>query len=325
MTQNASERLIWFLKCLGAPLSYRSEAAGVALGLVGTLAAALLIVHLLKKRQADARSESLLVGLLAFSFASLVLVALARLGFAWDVSRYQSLSLLFWLSLVLLGLRVLPRDGRRGLQLRAGLIVLTSCWLLGALLPEHNRALKKARPVAAKTRSANTALLLGVKNFPSYEFVMPQSDKEKKIDRASMHRDFLRERRLGVFASMQQKLIGSALATHYERVDASQCEGVMAGSRSTVAGPTQKVIEVEGRILNSAQSPAAALILVTNRQGVIIGLGRNNRRHFDPLGWGGESRDRWEGFVLAAPREIKAAWAISKEGEACPIRLEAVR
>ena len=102
----------WFLACLGSPLSWLSRDAGSALALAATLAAAALSLRLLARRSEASRGECLLVGLMLFSWGAAALIALGRTSLwpeSWEAARYQTIVLLFWLSLLASGAPRAPR------------------------------------------------------------------------------------------------------------------------------------------------------------------------------------------------------------------------
>jgi hypothetical protein len=310
----------WFLGCLGSPLSWLSRDAGSALALVATLAAAVLSLRLVARRSLASRGECLLVGLLLFSWAATALIALGRTSLwpeSWEAARYQTIVLLFWLSLLLLALLALRGEQLRRRVLRALLMLAAAIWLAAAVLPGHFRQAEAIGSFAAKVRAANLALLFGVSHRPDYVHVLTFSDRKLGLDSAAAHWDFLHERGLGVFSDPRRDLMGLVLDEAFSSAAPDLCRGevVQVDRVPTRGGPA---LRLRGWAWDVAAGRPPSTLLATDARRSIVGLGSPLRRRLGPPGWREGERPVWLGYARVRSGSFDV-WALLESGEICRI------
>ena len=310
----------WFLACLGSPLSWLSRDAGSALALGATLAAAARLLRLVARRSKASRGECLLVGLMLFSWGAAALIALGRTSLwpeSWEAARYQTIVLLFWLSLLLLALLALRGERLHQRVLRPLLVLAAVIWLAAAVLPGHFRQAEVIGSFVAKVRAANLALLFGVSHRPDYVYVLTFSDRKLGLDSAAAHWDFLRERGLGVFSDPRRDLLGRVLDEAFASADPDLCRGevIRADRVPTRRGPA---LRLRGWAWDVAASRPPSYLLATNARRSIVGLGSPLRRRLGPPGWREEERPEWHGYARARSGPLDV-WALLESGGVCRI------
>ncbi len=310
----------WLLACLGSPLSWLSRDAGSALALAATLAAVALSLRLLARRSEASRGECLLVGLMLFSWGAAALIALGRTSFwpeGWEAARYQTIVLLFWLSLLLLTLLALRGERPHQRVLRPLLMLAAAIWLAVAVLPGHFRQAEEIGRFVAKARAANLALLFGVSQRPDYVHVLTFSDRKLGFDSAAAHWGFLHERGLGVFSDPRRDLMGRVLDEVFSSADPDLCRGevIRADPVPTRYGPA---LRLGGWAWDIAASRPPSYLLVTDARRSIVGLGTPLRRKLGPLRWREGERPAWHGYARVRSGSFDV-WALLESGEVCQI------
>lgn len=310
----------WLLACLGSPLSWLSREAGSALGLGGTLAAVALSLRVVARRSAATRAECLLVGLLAFSWGATALIAVgrtARWPEGWKEPRYQTIVLLFWLSLVLLGLFALRGERPYQRALRASLMLATVGWLGALVLPAHLRQAESIGRFVAKVRAANLALLFGVSHRPDYLHVLNFQDRKLGLDSAETYWGFLSERGLGVFSDPHRNLMGRPLDEVFATADPARCRGevIRADPVPTRSGPG---LRLRGWAWDVAASQAPSQLLVTGARRSVVGLAAPLGRPSGRWRWTEDERPPWHGYAHARRGEFDV-WALLESGEVCHV------
>jgi hypothetical protein len=310
----------WLLACLGSPLSWLSRDAGIALALAATLAAAALLLRLLARRSEASRGECLLVGLMLFSWGAAALIALGRTALwpeSWEAARYQTIVLLFWLSLLLLALLALRGERPHQRVLRPLLMLGAAVWLAVAVLPGHFRQAGEIGSFVAKARAANLALLFGVSQRPDYVHVLTFSDRKLGFDSAAAYWGFLHERGLGVFSDPRRDLMGRVLDEAFSRADPDLCRGevIRADPVPTRYGPA---LRLGGWAWDIAASRPPSYLLATDARRSIVGLGTPLRRKLGPLRWREDERPAWHGYARVRSGSFDV-WALLESGEVCQI------
>jgi len=310
----------WLLACLGAPLSWLSRGAGSALALGATLAAAALSLRLVARRSATSRSECLLVGLMLFSWGAALLIALGRASLwpeSWEAARYQTIVLLFWLTLILAALLALRGERAHQRALRPLLMLAALIWLATAVLPGHLRQAEQIASFAEEVRAANLALLFGVSDRRDYVHLLTFSDRKLGLDSAARHRAFLNERGLGVFSDPRGRLMGRVLDEVFPSADPEMCRGeaVRADRVPTRSGPA---LRLEGWAWDVAAGRAPAYLFATDARGSIVGLGTPLRRRLGLPGRREDERPEWRGYARVQGDSFDV-WALLESGEVCRI------
>jgi hypothetical protein len=310
----------WLLACLGSPLSWLSRDAGSALALAATLAAAALSLRLLAGRSAASRGECLLVGLMLFAWGAAALIALGRTSLwpeSWEAARYQTIVLLFWLSLLLLALLALRGERLHQRVLRPLLMLAAAIWLAAAVLPGHFRQAEAIGSFAAKVRAANLALLFGVSHRPDYAHILTFSDRKLGLDSAAAYWGFLHERGLGVFSDPRRDLMGRVLDEVFSSADPDLCRGEVIRTDPVPArrGP---VLQLRGWAWDVAASRSPSYLLVTNARRSIVGLGSPLRRKLGLPAWREDERPVWHGYARVRGGWFDV-WALLESGEVCQI------
>jgi hypothetical protein len=310
----------WLLACLGSPVSWLSRDAGIALGLGATLAAAALSLRLVAGRSAASRSECLLVGLMLFSWGAAALIALGRTSLwpeSWEAARYQTIVLLFWLSLILLALLALRGERPHQRVLRPLLMLATAIWLAAAVLPGHFRQAEVIGSFAAKVRAANLALLFGVSHRPDYVHLLTFSDRRLGLDSAAAHWGFLHKRGLGVFSDPRRDLMGRVMDEAFSTADPGRCRGEVTRAERV---PTRSgsALRLRGWAWDVAASRPPSYLVATDARRSIVGLGTPLRRKRGPLGWRADERPEWHGYTRIRSGSFDV-WALLESGEVCRI------
>jgi hypothetical protein len=200
---------------------------------------------------------------------------------------------------------------------RLAVMLVVSAWLCGFLLSAHRQAAEKVEQFSANVRSANTAMLVGVRSRSEYGVLIPQTDHVKAIDRVGQFRSFLSDERLGAFSEGLDELIGRKLPELFPQADSSRCRGSVREPAQRVMGSSKK-LRIQGWVSDASGGRVPRLILFTSQDGAVVGLARLFRQKFDPFGWGGGSLSAWHGYA-SADRGPFDVWAILESKEACRI------
>jgi hypothetical protein len=320
LVTNLGTALGWMLKCLGSPLAWRSPLAGMLLAAIGSLAAAALAARLILRRSSALPAEAFLLGLMTFSLGSVALISLMRTGWAWRPLRYQSVVLLFWLSLALLGL-LAARDLHKYARTARSLTLLAvSTWLALVLLPAHYDAAAQLQKFVRNVRRANTALLVGVPYRSEYAHLLSVRNRDPERDSVKAYGELLRRKQLGVFAEGHHELIGLTRDEHFQERDPSGCQGELKITRTLSHGP-RRIVRVKGTLTGEFASGTPGLLLLTDPRDKIVGLARPLARPIDLFGWRTPQEIPWIGYANAEPDVHLRAWALTDENEVCAASL----
>lgn len=301
--------LYWAAACLGGPLSWTREGAGLALVVLALLGVAAAALHLLVSGRRPRPLEILGFGLVGLGAGAALLASYGRVaGHAenWDAHRYQSFVMLFWLGVFVVGTLASAGGGRRR-ALRALLALAALAWVAGALLPAHFREEREVRAFAARVRAAHDALLVGVPDRKAYLDSLPKILwRQKKTDMAAFARPFLARRELGMFAEGRQRRLGLRVDRDFEAAPEGSCRGSLVNVRS-VAGHPNLVGDVAG----------GAEILVSDAAGRVVGLGRAVR---PPPAGPDQQREGFAAWVEATrPGSPLTLWTLLPDGRLCRI------
>lgn len=298
-------QVAWVLRFLGAPLSGWQPAAGFWLGAAGI--AALVVAGWIATRRVVGSLDLVALGIATFCVGSALMISWGRMAYSeasWSAPRYQTVSLLFWVSLLVWFVGRI-RGGPAALGFRAVTIAAVALWLI----PGQFAGAQRVQGQAQEIRAANLAVLVGVADRMAYQATLPFSDARRRRDAVVRHAPFLRRHGFGMFYGGRRKLMGLSLEALYpERSDA--CEGGIF--RDTLT-PSKYWARVEGwaREFDRARVPE---LLFTDSSGRVVGLGEPVR-HFFP---GIPDDERWfVGWRKGVPDG--AAWAVLADGSVCRI------
>ncbi len=314
----------WVAACAGAPLSWIHPRAGTLLGAVGVVAAAGFAIHFAFRRASARPIDAVYVGIVLFCVGSMVMASLGRLQYtrSWAGHRYQAWTLLFWLGLV--SLTLLPLAARQVRQARrqaAGLLVAAgvAVWVGAVIGPAHLRRARQIADFAATARDANLALLVGIEHFPSYFRVLPLVDLKLRIDSAAIFTPFLRERRLGVFASDDLRYLGLRIGEDLTVAATPSCYGKVTDGFILSDDEETQGVRLRGWAWDRERRSLPRSILVADPAGEVIGLGRAERT--GPLSRASPDPDGSAWFAYARPPQQGGihVWALVGEGAVCRI------
>jgi hypothetical protein len=308
---------LWMLKCLGAPASLANRTAGAAFAALGILAAGALTFRLLRRRTQPLPAECLLLGVMMISLGSAAMLAVGRLSDYWSVPRYQTPVLLFWLSLTLLALLAFRGSPGKQHPGSIGVMLLASLWLAAVLYPAHLKSTDAMAGFVSESRLANTAILMGTKSRTAYEFVLPFSDNRREQDKVILHRSYLVENRLGVFADGHHELIDRSMEDVYPKVREGLCTGALK-PRLTGKRQHKGLASVSGRGRGIRGATLEDVFVIATPNGKIVGLARTLASKFDPFNWWRGVPQSFNGFSRVESKSINI-FAIAKNGTACPI------
>ncbi len=298
-------RVIWVVRCLGAPLSWWHPNAGAVLGAAGLVTFLLAAAHAARRRPRPA--DVVCLGVAAFWMGSAFLVAWGRTAYSgesWGTPRYQTLSLLFWASL-LTWLVVRIGSGPVALGVRAVMLVGVAT----LLIPSHFAQGARVGTFAERVRAAHLALVVGVSDRSAYQATLPFSDRKRRRDAAKRHAGFLRGRQLGMFHDGRHTLLGRQLdVLHPQRSEA--CEGGIFRSADSAS---KRWVRVDGwaREVGSVRVPD---LIFTDPMGRVIGLGEPLRH---PLFGAEDAAPHFVAWRHAAP--AGEVWAVLGDGSACRV------
>ena len=308
---------VWMLKCLGSPVSWTNESTGMALACFGTIAAGGLAIRLFRRGTSVLPGEALLLGTMVFAWGSVVAIAVGRVNFAWDPSRYQTVVLLFWQSLALLGVLAFRGAERSHRRVRSGVILASTLWLALCVLPAHTKSREEMKEFVSGIRAANTAILIGVPIRHQYVKVLPLSDRRHGRDTVARYRPLLEEKKLGVFAAGHHELLGRRSDDIFPSGDDRTCEGGVERAFTALPGGLGYA-ELRGWVSGEVARNLEDVLFVVNHTGVIVGLARVLYRPYDLLGARSDARVSWRGYARTGPGSLNVL-GIGEDGAVCTV------
>jgi hypothetical protein len=280
------------------PRNWERFCGGAGLALL-----AIAMTSMLRRRERGGPTPVLGAAAL-FALGMAVMTALGRLkgGTAQAMlSRYSTVVLLFWLSLIVVAtIRLRPLDARLRVAGMAAILPL----LLGLAYYQpsfttigHNWVLPRLE--------GTTALLAKVNDSTALASVF--------YDNTLMSRaPFLRDRHLSIFADEWSDWLGTALAAHVRLVDPAQCRGGIDGIGAVdAAGPD--AWRTRGWVWDRNQQTVPRRIVIADASGRVLGYGLSG---FPRTGEGGD----WRGHFTMPPPVSIVAYALLENGRtACPL------
>jgi hypothetical protein len=303
---------IYVINYIGAPLDWGRPTLAIVFGLIG-LAAAVFVLWRTVFSSNREPLHLLLASLLLFVLGSAVITALGRLQLGTEQAlsaRYQTVSLLLWLSLAVLLLRwCAHRDARLLIAAQLGLLAVMGM----GILRFHSDV---AGAVERKTQvnTASLALITGVFDPPRISVLFPNP--------LVPWRDvsFLKRNYLSFFSSPLAQKFNQPLPAAY-RIRPEPCWGDIATS--------QPIHESEGRGLRLsgwAWDPSRhdeVRQIVFAAAGKIVGYGEPGfpAAEVSPrIGWHHAAEAGWVGYIEELPQsEMVTAYAVTRGLRACII------
>ena len=278
---------------LGTPLESLMPVEGIDLAIwLGAAGLLLFVIAALSSPRPatrNGRADLAFVTIMAFVVATTLITALGRLRFGLEQAhavRYATPVMLFWLSLILLGLSRL-----RGSLRACGFVVLAFCPLLLAV--REHRFVHQAEATVRGRFVGEPALLTGVDDRDFLLHVYPDSDS------VLASRDALKRARTSVFAFAWADWLGHPMPYATTTRNAPPCPGGFDDLKF-VSDAHLPGWRAEGRMPTHGFGHWANRIIFLDPEGLVIGYGisgltgndiGNKEASDDP------STDRWIGAV----------------------------
>jgi len=311
--------LQWTGLYLGSPVSRWNAVAGFAVAYSSLLF--LLWQWWTLLQQGTNRSTAFERVMLSIAlWAAIVGIAtgLGRMYFVHTApeDRYQSIVLVYWL-----GLSGYLYSRTRNSKLFSAALSLIVFWSM-IVIPAAGAEVAFAQlGFFDRVADANIAIATGQWNFSDIKDTLILGDKWKKISRPSMHGDFLREHRWGVFAEPDVEQLGLTLDASL--IDTSVCDGQIY-SASWTESPHHG-LRVTGRGVDNNKHAFEQLVMVddTNRR---IGLARLERpkNFLLPRAWQDAQSSHWLGYTIDLQEQIGSVRVLGARARAgstryCPV------
>jgi hypothetical protein len=316
-------RLAWVSKCLGAPLSWSHPRAGAVLGGLG-LATVVFAALQLVRRGRRAGAAILPVGLMLLCVGTALLAAWGRMAYSqtsWSIPRYQTITLLFWASLLCW---VLPRLGSMRAVGRWGGVAFMAVVLAGigaVLVPAHRREGRVVVVFGEQVRVANLAIITDLGHRPAYEVSLPFSDLHRSGDRVRRRASFLRSQELGMFADGRYRWLGLRVGEDLAIEPENRCDGGVF-TLEHLGEPDVVGARAEGWARDARTGSVPASFVVTDAANVVVGLGAPARRW---LPWQSRAAARAEGRGWIAYVRLPSVpgggqvWGVVAPGRVCQV------
>jgi hypothetical protein len=314
-TQYVKLITLYVVKYVGAPMDFGHSRLALVFGVVA-LAAALLILWRILFSSGRQPFLLLLASLLLFVLGSAVMTALGRLHFGTDQalsSRYSTVALLLWLSLVVWLLRFVSQRSTLGLVVvQAGLLLLIA---LGAARLKYPMRQAERRKLHANT--ASLAMLTGVFDQQALADIYPVSAVPWR------QASFFKQQKLSIFATALARDLNQPLSAVYG-MRPQPCWGEVTIAESIVENAGSG-LRLSGWAWDSyGHRPVKEIVFAA--EGKIIGYATPGVWRPDlrlRLGSPTARRAGWIGYVGAVPQNTTvAAYATVKSGfheQACAL------
>jgi len=273
-------------------------------GTIGVVAVAAFTVDMLRRREYSGPVPILIAAAL-FGLGMMLLTALGRMKFGLALSsRYSSLVLMFWASLIVIATL---RLGLHGARLRVPAMVVILPFLLGLAHYQPSFA-AYGRTWTLPRLEATTALLANVDDPEALNGVYPGPTVPR--DRTPL----LRERHLSIFAEEWSGWLGTPLADHTHFSDPARCRGAI--DQVTAVGMSDpKGWRASGWAQDGERRAIPERVVIADADGVVVGYAFTGFPKADGADGGG-----WRGHFAMAPEvSIKAYALLGNEHMACPL------
>jgi hypothetical protein len=266
---------------LGGPLSLFSVTVSTLAGCAGMLVAAYLVPLAIRRR--SAQPEVVIPAMFALYFLGVALsFAAGRMSPEWLAgrqivrlpSRYLTPSFFFWASLfplaIALTLQKKPLVRMAAAAVSAVVLALT-LGTLGEQISEPVHWSTAFRQIDA----AASAFFIPVDDEETRAGMHPKAEPRDRLV------EYLRARRWSVFSEDRATWIGKKLQDKFEVLRPSVCSGYLQSIKA-VGG---SAVRLTGDVFVNRTCPGEPVeIVIANRNGVIVGLGRTTLPVFTPGG-----------------------------------------
>jgi len=244
----------------------QTRAIGVApaIGLLGLIAAIILILRLIMQKSKKSCFEFALAGIILYSVATALITSLGRLNFGTIqafTSRYQSFALLFWLALSLWIISIAARQPTAICLITVYLlIVVTACYSL----TQYGRILERVRRNRMATELAGVAMITGVHDDELLRAtILPFPIRWSEVEE-------LRTRQLSLFSMPRATQFGQDFAHVYPAGSSDACQGEV-NVASYVGGNAEGVGVFGWAVERNTRNPVHDIVFVA--EGKIVGFG----------------------------------------------------
>jgi hypothetical protein len=286
-----------------------------ALGALGVVILLVAVVRLVRRRTDTSAAEAVFVATAAFVLGTAALTALGRLKFGLMQAlapRYTSLTLLFWLSLLLLALVALAR---RGPDWRVFLMAV-SLPVLTALASAQSGFTALGGHWTAGRSDAVTALLADVYDPQSLERAYPPGGA-LPFERARS----LREKHLSIFAAAWSGWRGTPLAEHVGLAPDGRCRGGI-DEMSPIPTAAHPGSRARGWAWDNDRDAPPSHIVLVDGTGHVVGYALGGFAAPQP---GTPEGSGWHGHFAAGQGSSITAYALLEDRTACPLQRAAAR
>lgn len=254
----------------------RTRAVGVApaIGLLGLIAAIVLILWLTLRGSKKGLLEFALAGIILYAMATALITSLGRLNLGTlqaFTSRYQSFALLFWLALALWIISIAARQSTAISLIACYLLILVvACYAATKYsgIVEHVSFNKAARELGG------VAMITGVHDDGFLRSqILPTPTAWPEVEE-------LRTRQLSLFSTPRAKQFGQDFARYYRVASPDTCEGKVDDAAYVSTNPEGVVIR--GWLVQGLTGdPLDEVLFVA--EGKIVGFGVVEPERFDVL------------------------------------------
>jgi hypothetical protein len=284
-----------------------------AMGAVGITLLCILAWRVMRHRDEYPPRQVVFLGLAAFVVGTVLLTAAGRVGFGLGqalASRYQTLTVAFWLSLILLA--ITPPGTTAKTRTAVMLIALPLQLLLGASEPYF---VAVARANSTVRNWATPALLANVPD----EQLLSGVYKPAPLLPLS-RRPLLLSAHTSVFHDEWARWLGTPITEHAALVDARYCRGEFRVAQSVGGGHVPGWRATGWAWLPTMAKPPGR-VLFTDAGGVVVGFGLG-RQDLRPLletsPPGAHPNSDWIGaFSGQRPGEVLAFAMLNNDRDAC--------
>jgi len=291
-----------------------------AAGFAGFVASAFLSLGFVRSRRKTNRADAVILHLLLFLLATTFLIGLGRSNFPLHDalhSRYTTVGLLFWFCIIFLIGSLIA--GRERLSNNQPLVLFQFAGTVVALVvlvlyqPTQIRAARENALALSEYQASMGA--------PVYDQALWSKSYYNPRGLIPVLR-YMQEKHLSIFAAERWRWVGDPVAEHYRTMASDNCIGAIDGNPTTFADPELPGIRLGGWAWNPRSKRIAESIVVTDKQGRILGYGYTG---FDKPDVRAAMPDvepaiGWIAYVPGLGHDSVAAYMImAKDGSACLI------
>jgi hypothetical protein len=301
---------------LGGVLNPFSLPLGIGASLFAIAGAVYLGWRTLREPSAARPWPSALVAILIFVLMSVAAAVPGRMSPLWlsqntpVPSRLFTMVQLFWAVLAILILYATSR--KPGVRL---LIVPYGALYLSLMFLNPQRQISAALDWPEFFRGVDAvggALVAGIPDKQFLSILWPVDAERDTIV------SFLREKRLSVFAESRARWLGRRISELFPTAAPDHCIGGVERLHPIQTSPAETSWRVEGWAWNASANRVFDYLLITDREGIVVGLGRGGFRHAYLPGFFTEDQStlpehvrfkasEWLGYVR---QQVKSPWTV---------------